>query len=69
MTRRRAGRHVLPSTLFLIHSLWQGCDPRQLYPDWRALHRYHSGYELAAPRRSYRAALKVAKLRIERMRK
>lgn len=64
-----AGRRPLRSTVYLeiaLRELPPDEPPRALYPVWRELHRRTCGYELYDAKRSFRAAVAVARRRMEK---
>lgn len=69
-----AGRRPLRSTVYLeiaLRELPVDCPPTpreqpHLYAAWRELHRRVCGYDLVEPKRSFRAAVAVARRRIEK---
>lgn len=66
-----AGRRPLRSTVYLeiaLRELPPDAPVRVLYPSWRELHRRTVGYELYDAKRSFRAALDVARRRLSKQR-
>lgn len=64
-----AGRRPLRSTVYLeiaLRELPPDEPPRALYAVWRELHRRTCGYELYDAKRSFRAAVAVARRRMEK---
>jgi hypothetical protein len=64
LKRRPQGRPPLPSTLWLAARLSVGDDPARMYAEWQRIHAGAVGFQHADPRRSYKAALTVARRRI-----
>lgn len=61
----KSGRPPLASTLFLADRLKDGGDPARLYADWQRVYEEISKWKHIDPKRSFRAAIKNARRRVE----